>query len=58
MLVQTKEKFSLSASFTKSIIPPHLTTNNQKLLRGGLNQWVSESVGHWVSGSEGEKGRR
>jgi len=33
MLVQTKEKFSLSASFTTSIIPPHLTANNQKLLR-------------------------
>jgi predicted MPP superfamily phosphohydrolase len=27
----------------------------QKFLRGGLNQWVSESVGQWDSGSEGKK---
>jgi hypothetical protein len=49
MLVQKTEKFSLSASFTKSIIPPHLITNdiasspgilkiNQKLLRGVKNE--------------------
>jgi len=39
---------------------------NQRLLRGGLKQWVSasvrqcvsESVGQWVSGSVGQKGRR
>jgi hypothetical protein len=45
MLVQTTEKLSLSASFTKSIIPPRLITNNQKLLRGELK-------------NEGGKGRR
>jgi excinuclease UvrABC ATPase subunit len=32
--------------------------NNEKLLQGGLNQWVSESVGQWVSGSVDQKGRR
>jgi hypothetical protein len=34
MLVQTKEKFSLSASLTESIMPLRLLSNNQKLLRG------------------------
>jgi hypothetical protein len=29
------------------------TTFNQKFLRGGLNQWISESVGQWVSESKG-----
>jgi hypothetical protein len=45
MLVQTTEKLSLSASFTKSIILPRSTTNNQKFLRGELK-------------NEGGKGRR
>jgi hypothetical protein len=47
-------------------MPLRFNKNNQKLLRGGLNQWVSESVGQWVSGSvgqwvsgsEGKEGRR
>ena len=30
---------------------------NKKFLRGGLNQWVSESVGQWVSGSLDQKVR-
>jgi hypothetical protein len=35
-------------------MPLRFNKNNQKLLRGGLNQWVSESVGQWVSGSVGQ----
>jgi hypothetical protein len=34
------------------------TTINQKFLRGGLNQWVSESVGQLVSWSVRQKIRR
>jgi hypothetical protein len=39
------------------MIVVQITLINKKFLRGGLHQWVSESVGHWVSGSAGKKVR-
>jgi acyl-CoA synthetase (AMP-forming)/AMP-acid ligase II len=51
------EKIKNKCPALREVFEPSIALN-EKLLREGLNQWVSESVGQWVRRSVGQKVRK